>query len=174
MTRLPTLNARKVIMALKRLEFEEDNQKGSRLYLRHPITKLETCVPMHGGDPGFGHNDVNLIDFVPSKSFNPAMNSLINLSAQQLRRAAGIKDRIDSLRNELDRILGGTAKTPKEKAPRKRRKMSATARAKIGAAQKARWAKAKGNVSKTQPAKAKRKMSAAAKARWAKIKAAKQ
>ena len=60
--------------------------------------------------------------------------------------------------------------------------MSAAARAKIGAAQKARWAKAKGNVSKAQPAKGKRKMSAAAKkkisvaakARWAKIKAAKK
>jgi hypothetical protein len=108
------------------------------------------------------------------------MNSLANLSAQQLRRAAGIKDKIDKLQNELNRIFGATVEN--QKAPRKRRKMSAAARAKIGAAQKARWAKAKGNVSKAQPAKGKRKMSAAAKkkisvaakARWAKVKAAKK
>jgi len=52
MTRLQTLNARKVVAVLKRAGFEEDNQKGSHLYLRHPVTKLETCVPMHGGDLG--------------------------------------------------------------------------------------------------------------------------
>ncbi len=106
------------------------------------------------------------------------MNSLANLSAQQLRRAAGIKDKIDKLQNELNRILGATVGN--QKVPRKKRKMSAAARAKIGAAQKARWAKAKGNVSKAQPTKGKRKMSAAAKkkisvaakARWAKIKGA--
>jgi hypothetical protein len=108
------------------------------------------------------------------------MNSLANLSAQQLRRAAGIKDKINSLQNELNRIFGVTDEN--QKVPRKRRKMSAAARAKIGAAQKARWAKAKGNVSKAQPAKGKWKMSAAArkkisvaaKTRWAKIKAAKK
>ena len=108
------------------------------------------------------------------------MNSLINLSAQQLRRAAGIKDKIDGLQDKLNRILGAT--TENQKAPRKKRKMSRAARAKIAAAQKARWAKAKGNVSGVQPTKGKRtmsaaarkKISAAAKARWAKIKAAKK
>jgi hypothetical protein len=71
------------------------------------------------------------------------MNSLTNLSAQQLRRAAGFKDKIASLQNELDRILGGTPKTQKKRAPHKRRKMSAAGRARIVAAQKARWAKVK-------------------------------
>ena len=52
MTRLPTLNARKVLAALKRAGFEEYYQKASHLYLRHPAKDLETCVPMHGGDLG--------------------------------------------------------------------------------------------------------------------------
>jgi len=34
------------------------------------------------------------------------MNSIINLSAQQLRRAADIKDKIQFLQNELSQILG--------------------------------------------------------------------
>lgn len=59
--------------------------------------------------------------------------------------------------------------------------MSAAGRAKIAAAQKARWAKVKGKKLSVKPAKkARRKMSAAArkkisqsaKARWAKAKAA--
>jgi hypothetical protein len=70
------------------------------------------------------------------------MNSLANLSAKQLRRAAGIKDKINSLQKELNRILGTTAENQKT-ARKKRRKMSAAGRAKIAAAQKARWAKIK-------------------------------
>jgi hypothetical protein len=107
------------------------------------------------------------------------MNSINSLSAQQLRRAAAIKDQIDTLESELGKILGRNGVT--QTAPGKRT-MSAGARARIAAAQRARWAKVKG----TKPAKsakagpAKRKMSAAArakiaaaaKARWAKAKAA--
>jgi hypothetical protein len=105
------------------------------------------------------------------------MNSINSLSAQQLRRAAAIKERIDTLQNELGKILGGNGATP---AASGKRTMSAGARARIAAAQRARWAKVKGK----KPAKAagagKRKMSAAArakiaaaaKARWARAKAA--
>jgi predicted RNA binding protein YcfA (HicA-like mRNA interferase family) len=50
MIRLPTLNARKVIQALKAAGFEENGQKGSHLYLWHPLKRLETCVPIHGTD----------------------------------------------------------------------------------------------------------------------------
>lgn len=50
MTRLPMLSARKLIQALERAGFVEDNQKGSHVYLRHPVKKITTCVPMHGGD----------------------------------------------------------------------------------------------------------------------------
>lgn len=50
MTRLPTVNARKVIAALKRAGFEETKQRGSHLYFWHPGRKLETGVPIHSGD----------------------------------------------------------------------------------------------------------------------------
>jgi hypothetical protein len=106
-------------------------------------------------------------------------SSITDLSAQQLRRAANIKDKIQSLENELGRILGFSIKPVAAAVPKKRRKMSAVGRAKIAAGQKARWAKAKGlKVKQSQPKKrkmsaaARAKISAAAKARWAKAKAA--
>jgi hypothetical protein len=71
------------------------------------------------------------------------MSSIINLSAQQLRRAAAIKEQIQSLENELGRILGSSIKPVAVAAPKKRRKMSAAGRAKISAAAKLRWAKVK-------------------------------
>jgi 2C-methyl-D-erythritol 2,4-cyclodiphosphate synthase len=73
------------------------------------------------------------------------MNSIVNLSVKQLRRAVNIKDKIQSLENRLNQILGSPAKAVTVAVPkRKKRKMSAAGRAKIAAAQKARWAKAKG------------------------------
>ena len=71
------------------------------------------------------------------------MSLIINLSAQQLRRAAAIKEQIQSLENELGRIFGSSSKLVVATAPKKRRKMSAAGRAKISAAAKARWAKVK-------------------------------
>ena len=66
----------------------------------------------------------------------------MNISALQLRRAADIKDKIDSLQSELGTLLGdGSVAVPK--LERKRRKMSEAARARIAAAQRARWAKVK-------------------------------
>jgi hypothetical protein len=99
-----------------------------------------------------------------------------NLSAIQLRRAAEIKERIDSLQTELDGLIESSG-SPK---PTSKRTMSAGARARIAAAQKARWAKVKGEKVDQADQKGKRKMSAAArakiaaaaKARWAKTKAA--
>ena len=108
------------------------------------------------------------------------MSSIENLSAKQLRRAANIKDKIQSLENELQRILGASTKSIAVDAPKKKRKMSAAGRAKIAAAARARWAKVKGRESAAKPVKkARRKMSAAArakiaaaaKARWKKAKA---
>jgi hypothetical protein len=109
------------------------------------------------------------------------MSSLLtSLSSKQLRRAADLKDKIQSLENELGRILGASIKPVAAGAPKKKRKMSAAGRAKIAAAQKARWAKVKGRKSVAKPVKkARRKMSAAgrakiaaaARARWKKAKA---
>jgi hypothetical protein len=103
---------------------------------------------------------------------------MTHLSASQLRRAADIKDKIESLQKELAGLLGSS--TDGAAAPRKRRKMSAAGRARIAAAQKARWAKVNGRKSAAKPGKkARRKMSAAgrakiaaaARARWKKAKA---
>ena len=72
---------------------------------------------------------------------------LTNLTGKQLRRAATIKEKLISLEKELSRILGVSAPAKAStapKAPRKKKnKMSAAGRARIAAAQKARWVKIK-------------------------------
>jgi hypothetical protein len=77
-------------------------------------------------------------------SNHPAM-TIANLSAKELRRAAKIKDEIEILQTELDRLLGQETRNGrialKAGGRRKRRTMSASAKAKIAAAQRARWAK---------------------------------
>ena len=65
---------------------------------------------------------------------------MINLSSKELRRAAAIKEKIQGLEKALSRLLGGASSAA---GPHKRRKMSASARARIAAAQRARWAKVK-------------------------------
>src|SRR5579859_189677 len=108
------------------------------------------------------------------------MNSIIHLSVSQLRRAASLKQKIQSLENQLSKLLGG-AETATNSAPKKRRKISAAGRKRIAEAQKLRWSKAKGRKSAVKPVKkVRRKMSAearkkiadAAKKRWATAKAA--
>ena len=72
------------------------------------------------------------------------MSSLLaSLSSKKLRRAADLKDKIQSLENELGRILGASIKPVAAVAPKKKRKMSAAGRAKIAAAARARWKTAK-------------------------------
>src|ERR1017187_8603601 len=102
---------------------------------------------------------------------------LSSLTTIQLRHAADIKGKIDALIKQLASILGAPA--PASTMAPKKRKMSASARAKISAVQKARWAKVKGvkpaskmGKRRKMSAAAKAKISAAAKARWAKVKAA--
>ena len=50
MSRLPNVNARKAIQALKRAGFVEDGQRGSHLYFWHEEKRLLTSVPIHPGD----------------------------------------------------------------------------------------------------------------------------
>jgi hypothetical protein len=74
------------------------------------------------------------------------MNALLSLTSAQLKRAAAIKEQITNLEKELVGILGKptpATKTPAAKPVKKKRKMSAAGRARIVAAQKARWAKVK-------------------------------
>jgi len=106
------------------------------------------------------------------------MSNLLSLSIKQLRRVVTLKGKIEALNNKLVSILGAPASTPAK--ARKKRGMSAAGRARVAAAQRARWAK----IKKAKPAAkapAKRhkmsaagraRISAAAKARWAKAKAA--
>lgn len=111
------------------------------------------------------------------------MSTLLNsLSVQQLRKAATLKEKIQSLEKELGQLLGSSTKPAADAVPKKKWKMSKAARAKISAAATARWAKLKGSKPAVKPArKARRKMSAAAKARlsakmkiaWARRKARK-
>jgi hypothetical protein len=106
-------------------------------------------------------------------------NTLADLSVQQLRQALNIREKIDELEAQLAALVGssGTGAIIGKKG---KRTMSPSAKAKIGAAQKARWAKTKGERvekpakkgrRKMSPA-AKAKMSAAAKKRWKAAKAA--
>ncbi len=49
MAKLPSLTARKVVRALKRVGFVEDRQSGSHLMMIHPVTGARTVVPVHAG-----------------------------------------------------------------------------------------------------------------------------
>jgi len=92
--------------------------------------------------------------------------NITSLSPKQLRKAADIQEKIQSLQEELGQLLGGETSTPAQPneaptAKRKKYKMSAAGRARIAAAVRARWAKVKGTALSAKPAqKPKRKMSA--------------
>ena len=49
MSKLPSLTAKKVIRALKKVGFIEDRQKGSHLVLFQEKTRNRVVVPMHSG-----------------------------------------------------------------------------------------------------------------------------
>jgi hypothetical protein len=79
--------------------------------------------------------------------------NLVDLSANQLKRAVAIKERIEALNRELIRLLGESVNTGATSV--KSRTMSASATKKIAASQKARWAKlrrAKSATRSTKPA----------------------
>ena len=85
---------------------------------------------------------------------------MTNVSASDLRKAASLKEKIEDLQSELNKILGDGGsiigngrkgsggdvdryKAARGMGGKKKRKMSAAGRAKIAAAARARWAKAK-------------------------------
>ena len=115
---------------------------------------------------------------------NDPMNPL-DITINQLKRAAAIKEQIDALNKALRDILGASATS--RAAPEKKRTMSAAVKKKIAAAQKARWAKLKGSkpatltvkpaarANKTSVSSATRaKLSAKLKAYWAAKRAGKK
>jgi hypothetical protein len=94
--------------------------------------------------------------------------NITNLTPTQLRKAADIQEKILGLQDELNQLLGAPVQAPALAAepatePRKKYKFSAAGRARMKAAQKARWAKIKGTTPSIEPAQKpkKRKMSAA-------------
>jgi len=120
-----------------------------------------------------------MIDYFPACSQFYGMKLLKDYSSTELRRIISIKEQIEALQNQLTGLGDESDEgSPGEPPKRGRRRMSASARRKIGLAQKARWARQKG-IEVTAPAPKKRRMSAAgrarisaaAKARWAKIRA---
>src|SRR5216684_4062925 len=96
-------------------------------------------------------------------------SSLADLTPKQLRQAADLKERIDSLQHDLSQILGLVAQPNHAPTAQPKRRMSAAARARIAAGARARWAKIKGTASAAPATQPKRKMSAAARARLAAI-----
>jgi hypothetical protein len=97
----------------------------------------------------------------------------VDLTAEQLRRAADLKEQIEELQSQLSALLG----SPESGM---RRHVSFEARARIAAAQRARWARFHGNGESRPAHRPRRRMGAAAKARlaaiararWRKVKAA--
>jgi hypothetical protein len=70
------------------------------------------------------------------------MSSAIQLTPVQLRKAASLKEKIAALEKQLAAIFNTSAPAAVKPA-KKKGKMSAAGRARIAAAQKARWAKVK-------------------------------
>jgi hypothetical protein len=116
------------------------------------------------------------------------MISISKLTVAQLEKAVAIKRQIETLEQELESLNGNNAPISSPARVRNNSGWTPEARARLAAAQKARWARARKNAdSKAASASAvvaekpkkKRKMSAeakarlseAAKARWAKVKA---
>ena len=103
----------------------------------------------------------------------------MSISIQALKEAISIKEEISTLEARLNKILAGGELpfplTSPSSAKTSRKKMSAAARARIGAAQKARWAKIKGTAPVAKAGKKKGGLSpegrariiAAQKKRWA-------
>jgi len=86
--------------------------------------------------------------------------NILDLTPSQLKRAAAIKEQIESLSRELSSILGAPAKS----APgsnKRRGAMSAAVKKKIAAAQRARWANLRRAKSGNSAAKSKKAGAAA-------------
>jgi len=105
-------------------------------------------------------------------------NSILNLSVQKLKQAVAIKERIAGLERDLGLVLRGGTTAPAGRRPRKRKTMGPAARARIAAAQRARWARLRhrmrpaGKGIRKVSAAVRAKLAAIARRRWARVKAA--
>jgi phage protein D len=110
------------------------------------------------------------------------MINLANLTTSQLHRIIAIKEQIEALQGQIDSIAGGGGEIPSPSSvePTKKHRRSAAVRARMAAAQQARWAEVKGETATPKAAKKKdrrsspavrAKLAAAARARWARVRA---
>jgi hypothetical protein len=109
---------------------------------------------------------------------------MINITPQQLRKAANLQEKIQSLQKKLGQLLAGSGPAPAAKAKSakvraakapKKRKLSAQGIANIRAGVRKRMAAKRKAVQKPKrkvSAAAKARLSALAKARWAQAKKA--
>ncbi|HEV8723321.1 MAG TPA: hypothetical protein VGW77_22105 [Candidatus Binatia bacterium] len=111
--------------------------------------------------------------------------NLLDLTINELKRAAAIKERIEDLNKELRAILGASGDSGA--TLKRKRTVSTSVKKKIAAAQKARWATLRGASPATRSVKpvtkpkkkrmsprARAKLSAKLKAYWAAKKAGKK
>ena len=75
------------------------------------------------------------------------MKAILELSTAKLKRIIALKQQIERLSAKLESLAGGSSAAAGS-APRKKWTMSAAARKKIAAAQRARWAKVRAAKSK--------------------------
>ena len=68
-------------------------------------------------------------------------HSLANISLSELKRAIKLREQVNRLEHQLARLLNGDTATGPTAPRRKKRRMSAAARARISRAAKERWAK---------------------------------
>jgi hypothetical protein len=111
-------------------------------------------------------------------------NLLARISVQKLKRVLEIKQEIEDLEKELGQLLGDELPAATRPARRSgKRKMSAAAKARISATQKARWAERKQAVTPGKVAHKKKgvispegraRIIAGTKARWARYNAQKR
>ncbi len=95
-------------------------------------------TPAIRGSPGARF----LFDIWPNYRLTGSMTAISQLTSAQLRQAANLKEKIAALQKQLDTLLGAASKPAAVVAPvKKKRTLSPAARARIVAAQKARWAK---------------------------------
>lgn len=104
------------------------------------------------------------------------MNEITSLSPTQLRRAADLQERIQSMQKELAQMLGGPALVTAAKPASGKRYISPAGKARIAAAARARWARVRAGKGSAQPKRkmssaARARLSAIAKARWQKVRA---
>jgi hypothetical protein len=127
-------------------------------------------------------------DFNARNTKSYMSNSFFDLPIATIEKALEIRKKIEALQASVAAILGGASDTPAATPvvkDRRKGKRSAAARAKMAAAQKARWAKKHAAAAspaapaakaprkkRTMSPEAREKIAAAQRARWAKQKAA--